>query len=169
MAEKFRTVVITLSDKASRGERQDQSGETVQMLLMKNNFQVIRRQLLADNRHLLSQALKDICDGSQADLVLTTGGTGFSPTDITPEATLDVAERLAPGLAELMRYEGLKITPRAMLSRGVAAIRGKTLIINLPGSPKGASENLTALLPILGHALEVLSGNGGDCALPISN
>jgi molybdenum cofactor synthesis domain-containing protein len=159
-------MVITASDKASRGEREDASGAKVELMLKEAGYEVIGRTILPDERQLLAEALRKFCDGGRIDLIVTTGGTGFSPRDFTPEATLDVSERQVPGLAELMRAEGLKKTPRAMLSRGTAVIRGRTLIINLPGSPKGVAENLAAVLPILEHGLEVLTDRGGECAQP---
>ena len=162
----YRAVIVTASDKGSRGLREDLSGAKVEELLKEAGFEVAGRRILPDDRAALAEALREICDGGGADLVVTTGGTGFSPRDWTPEATLDVADRRVPGLAELMRAEGLKKTPRAALSRGEAAIRGRVLIINLPGSPKGAAENLSAVLPILDHGLEVLSCRGGDCDRP---
>jgi molybdenum cofactor synthesis domain-containing protein len=162
----YRAVIVTASDKGSQGLRDDLSGAEVERILKEAGFEVAERWLLPDDRAALADALREICDRGGVDLVATTGGTGFSPRDWTPEATLDVAERQVPGLAELMRAEGLKKTPRAMLSRGVAAIRGRTLIINLPGSPRGAAENLSTVLPILDHGLEVLVGRGGDCARP---
>jgi molybdenum cofactor synthesis domain-containing protein len=160
----FRAAIITASDKGSRGEREDLAGAKVEELLLKAGLEVAKKAVLPDERALLAKTLAEICDEGSVDLVVTTGGTGFSPRDWTPEATLDVCDRRAPGLAELMRLEGLKKTPRAMLSRGVAAIRGRTLIVNLPGSPKAVDESLSAILPILDHGLEVLSGQSGDCA-----
>jgi molybdenum cofactor synthesis domain-containing protein len=156
--------IITASDKGSRGEREDLAGAKIEAMLAAAGLEVAKKALLPDERALLAKALADICDEGSVDLIVTTGGTGFSPRDWTPEATLDVAERQVPGLAELMRAEGLKKTPRAMLSRSVAAIRGRTLILNLPGSLKAVEESLGAVLPILDHGLEVLSGRSGDCA-----
>ncbi|MDR0355509.1 MAG: MogA/MoaB family molybdenum cofactor biosynthesis protein [Deltaproteobacteria bacterium] len=161
----YRAAVMTASDKGSVGEREDLSGGKVKELLEKNGFNVVLRMIVPDERDKISSCLTFFSDVERVNLVVTTGGTGFSPRDLTPEATLDVADRLAPGLAELMRAEGCKKTPRAALSRGVAVIRGQTLIINVPGSPKGAAESLEAVLPILDHALEILSGQGGECAV----
>ena len=166
MARVYKAAVITVSDKGSAGEREDLSGERVVGILAEAGFAVEKRLILPDERKLLAVTLAELCDSGAVDFIATTVGTGFSPRDLTPEATLDVAERLAPGLAELMRAEGFKKTPRAMLSRAIAAIRGSTLIVNLPGSHKGADENLRALLTVLDHALEVLVGDSGDCARP---
>ena len=119
--------------------------------------------LLPDERMMIEEKLKELCDERETDLILTTGGTGFSPRDCTPEATLAVAERNAPGIAEAMRYASLQVTPRAMLSRGASVMRGKTLIINLPGSPKAVKENLEYILPSLSHGLEIMKGITGEC------
>ena len=127
-------------------------------------YTVTAQQLLPDDRAQLAQAMRAIADDGLADLILTTGGTGLSPRDWTPEATLDVAERLVPGIAEAMRAYSMQFTPRAMLSRAVSVIRGQTLIINLPGSPKAVRECLEYLLPALGHGLEILTGAAGNCA-----
>ena len=160
----YRAAIITASDKGSQGAREDLSGAKIESMLQEAGIEVASKAVLPDERGLLAAGLRELCDSGGVDLVVTTGGTGFSPRDWTPEATLDVAERQVPGLAELMRAEGLKKTPRAALSRGVAAIRGRTLIINLPGSPKAVAESLSAALPILDHGLEVLTGRAGDCA-----
>lgn len=160
----WRAAIITASDKGSRGDREDLSGAKIESMLALAGFEVAQKAIFPDDRALLAQALREICDAGEIDLIVTTGGTGFSPRDWTPEATMDAADRQVPGLAELMRAEGLKKTPRAMLSRAVAAIRGRTLIINLPGSPKAVEESLSAVLPILDHGLEVLTGRSGDCA-----
>ena len=161
---KYRTGIIVASDKASRGERTDETGPALAALLTEAGYEVALTTIVPDERAILSQTLRDLCDKDGVALLLTAGGTGFSPRDCTPEATLDVAERLAPGLAEAMRAAGMAITPRAMLSRGVAVIRGRTLILNLPGSPRGACENLAVVLPALGHGLDILRGADGECA-----
>ncbi|MCD8139398.1 MAG: MOSC domain-containing protein [Planctomycetaceae bacterium] len=162
----YRAAVITASDKGSRGERDDASGPALQRMLEGAGYRVVRREIVPDDHLILAETMRTLCDNGEADLILTTGGTGFSPRDCTPEATLDIAERLAPGLAEAMRLRSLEKTDRAMLSRGVAAIRGGTLIINLPGSPRGATENLAVVMPVLGHALDILTGRDGECAAP---
>ncbi len=164
LAGAFRVAVLTASDKGSRGEREDVSGRTVRDIVEGElGWPVVDYAVLPDEREGIAAKLRAWADEKRADLVLTTGGTGFSPRDITPEATLDVAERLVPGLPEAMRAAGLAKTPRAMLSRGVAVIRGQTLIVNLPGSPRSVRENLAALRPALGHGLEILTGRTGEC------
>lgn len=159
----FRAAVITASDRGYAGEREDVSGRVIREMLVQAGYEVAHYKLLPDDRALLAAELRRLCDENQAELVLTTGGTGFSRRDCTPEATLDVAERNVPGIAEAMRTESMKITNRAMLSRGVAALRGGTLIVNLPGSPKAARENLACILPALEHGLSILTGRDGEC------
>ena len=160
----FRVAIVTLSDKGAAGQRTDESGAVIREIAEQNGYEVVSYTLLPDEREQISAELRRLCDENVAELVLTTGGTGFSPRDCTPEATLDVAERLAPGIAEAMRYSSLNITKRAMLSRAVAVIRGGTLIVNLPGSPKAVRENLEYVIPALGHGLEILTGCAGECA-----
>ena len=160
----MRVAIITLSDSGYAGQREDKSGPLVRAMAEEAGYQVVHTALLPDGVEPLGGELKRLCDGDLADLVLTTGGTGFSPTDLTPEATLSVVERPAPGIAEAMRWQSLQITPRAMLSRAAAGIRGRTLIVNLPGSPKAVRECLTFILPALGHGLEMLRGTAGNCA-----
>ncbi|GKH47399.1 MULTISPECIES: MogA/MoaB family molybdenum cofactor biosynthesis protein [Anaerotruncus] len=160
----FRVAIVTLSDKGAAGQRADESGAVIREIAEQNGYEVVSYTLLPDEREQISAELRRLCDEKVAELVLTTGGTGFSPRDCTPEATLDVAERLAPGIAEAMRYSSLNITKRAMLSRAVAVIRGGTLIVNLPGSPKAVRENLEYVIPALGHGLEILTGRAGECA-----
>ncbi len=162
----YTAAVLTISDKGARGERVDTSGPALCGMLEQAGYAVLRRAVLPDERAQIADALRALAAEGIA-LVLTTGGTGFSPRDITPEATLDVIEREAPGLAEAMRAESMKITPRGCLSRGVAGLRGRTLIVNLPGSEKAARENLAAILPALDHGLEMLLSEGSaDCATP---
>ncbi len=156
--------VITASDQGSKGERVDLSGETIKEMVPQIGGKVTGYCVLPDDRHLLADKMREFADQAGLDLILTTGGTGFSPRDITPEATLDVVERLVPGIAEVMRLESLKKTPKAMLSRAVAGIRGKTLIINLPGSPKAVRECLEAIFPALPHGIEILRGEASECA-----
>ena len=160
----FRVAIVTLSDKGAAGQRTYESGAVIREIAEQNGYEVVSYTLLPDEREQISAELRRLCDENVAELVLTTGGTGFSPRDCTPEATLDVAERLAPGIAEAMRYSSLNITKRAMLSRAVAVIRGGTLIVNLPGSPKAVRENLEYVIPALGHGLEILTGRAGECA-----
>ena len=148
--------ILTVSDRSARGERPDASGPALVEVIESQGWQVTQQRVLPDDLRELRQALSEWADESALDVILTTGGTGFSPRDVTPEATLSVIERQAPGLAEAMRAEGLAKTPHAMLSRAVAGIRARTLIINLPGSPKGAVENLKVVLPVLAHAVELL-------------
>ncbi len=148
--------ILTVSDRSARGERPDLSGPALVALVSAQGWQVERTAILADDLAALRETLSAWADGVDLDVILTTGGTGFSPRDVTPEATRLVIEREAPGLAEAMRFESLKVTPHAMLSRALAGIRGKVLIINLPGSPKAAVENLQVILPVLPHAVELL-------------
>lgn len=160
----FRAAVLTVSDRSSRGERPDTSGPILVELLQNAGYEIVHTAIVPDEREMIEKTLKDIADQHAADLILTTGGTGFSPRDVTPEATLAVCDRLTPGIPEAMRYASLQITPRAMLSRAQAGIRKQTLIVNLPGSPKAARENLESILPSLSHGLEMLSGRPADCA-----
>ena len=160
----LRAAVITLSDKGSRGEREDRSGPLIVEMLTAAGYVVEEALLLPDEAQALKAQLIRLADGRQVNLILTTGGTGFSPRDITPEATCAVADRNAPGIAEAMRYHSLSITPRGMLSRGVSVLRGKTLIVNLPGSPKAVRENLEYILPSLEHGVRIAAGLDGECA-----
>ena len=160
----YQAAIITASDKGASGKRKDESGAVVRQMLEEAGYAIHSQLLLPDERDQLAEAMRQLCDHDAVDLIITTGGTGFSPRDVTPEATLDVVERQAPGLAEAMRWASLEITKRAMLSRAVAGIRQQTLIINLPGSPKAAAENLAVVLPELAHGLAVLRGESGDCA-----
>ena len=160
----YQAAVITLSDKGARGEREDKSGPVIVERLEEAGYEVAETLLLPDGPLPLKAQLIRLCDQRQLDLILTTGGTGFTPRDQTPEATLAVAERQVPGIAEAIRAYSMQITRRAMFSRGVAAIRGKTLIVNLPGSPKAVQESLDAFLSDLPHGLDMLRGEGAECA-----
>ena len=151
--------ILTLSDRSSRGERADSSGPALARLIEAQGWYVAKQSILPDEESAIREILVNWADGAELDVILTTGGTGFSPRDVTPEATRAVIEREAPGLAEAMRAASLKITSHAMLSRIVTGIRKKTLIINLPGSPKGAVENLQVVLPVLSHAVLLLQDN----------
>lgn len=148
--------ILTLSDRSSRGERADASGPALAALIEAEGWSVTRRDLLPDDESAIRTLLSTWADSSELDVILTTGGTGFAPRDVTPEATRAVLDREAPGLAEAMRASSLKVTPHAMLSRIVTGIRKRTLIINLPGSPKGAAENFQVVLPVLPHAVQLL-------------
>ena len=156
--------ILTASDKGYIGERTDESGKVIAELLKNIDAEVTEYVIVPDERDIISNNLKRMADELGIDLILTTGGTGFSPRDITPEATLDVIDRQVPGIAEAMRAKNLAITSRAMLSRAVSGIRNRTLIINLPGSPKAVQENLEIVLPVLPHAIEILKGQAGECA-----
>lgn len=159
----FQAAIIIASDKGSRGQREDVSGQVVKEILEKNGYTVVQQMILPDERQLLADEMRRLC-AEQVDLILTTGGTGFSPRDWTPEATLDVVERQVPGIPEAMRMNSLQITKRAMLSRAVAGICQQTLIINLPGSPKAVRENLEFIVTELAHGLEILRGQAQECA-----
>jgi molybdenum cofactor synthesis domain-containing protein len=148
--------ILTLSDRSSRGERADASGPALANLVQAQGWSVVKQALLPDDEPTIRETLISWADSGELDVLLTTGGTGFSPRDVTPEATRAVISREAPGLAEAMRAASLKITPHAMLSRIVTGIRRRTLIINLPGSPKGATENLQVIFPVLPHAIQLL-------------
>ena len=197
----FRAIIITVSDRGARGEREDLSGPEIARMLAGVGMEIAGRRIVPDEKELIRRVLLEGSDGEDADLIVTTGGTGVSPRDVTPDATLKVIEKEVPGFSEAMRAESLKktphamisravspeatreviekeipgmaeamrrqsssLTPHAMLSRAVAGIRGRTLIINLPGSPKGARENLGVLLPALPHAIEKIRGDQRECA-----
>ena len=155
--------VITLSDKGSRGEREDISGREVITMLTDLDIQVADYEIVPDEKEIIKGKIIEYTDTRRLDLVVTTGGTGVSPRDVTPDATLEVIEKELPGMAEAMRRESMKKTPHAMISRAVAGIRGQSLIVNLPGSPKGARENLAVILPALKHAIEKIQGDESDC------
>lgn len=160
----LRAAVMTLSDKGFAGERVDTSGPRAAQLLQEAGYDVVELVLLPDAQKKIERELIRLADSRQVDLIITTGGTGFSLRDVTPEATLAVATRIAPGIAEAIRSESLKITPRAMLSRGASVLRNKTLIVNLPGSTKAVEEGLAVILPQLEHGLRILKGTAHDCA-----
>ena len=156
---KIRFGILTLSDRSSRGERQDSSGPALAALIEAEQWSVVKHEILPDDELAIREILVSWTDSRDMDVILTTGGTGFSPRDVTPEATRAVIDREAPGLAEAMRTASLKVTPHAMLSRIVTGIRRQTLIVNLPGSPKGAVENLQVIVPVLPHAVQLLRGD----------
>lgn len=156
--------IITVSDKGSQGQREDKAGPDIKALVEEKGWQVTATTIIPDEQKVIEAKLIEYADELGVDVIFTTGGTGFSPRDVTPEATLAVIERQAPGIAEAMRWESLKITPMAMLSRAAAGIRGKTVIVNLPGSPKAVKECLAVILPALAHGVEILQGVTGECA-----
>ncbi|MDO5408706.1 MAG: molybdopterin-binding protein [Eubacteriales bacterium] len=160
----FTAAVITVSDKGSKGERVDESGPAAVEMLEQAGYEVVETLILPDEPSVLKTQMMRLADGRQVDLVLTSGGTGFSLRDQTPEATMAVADRNAPGIAEYIRYRSMQITSRAMLSRGVSVIRKKTLIVNLPGSPKAVKESLEFILDSLDHGLKILRGTASECA-----
>ena len=161
---KYTVGIITLSDKGSKGLREDKSGPAIREILEADGrFDVLEQFLFSDDREKLERELVRLCDEEKLNLILTTGGTGLSPRDNAPEATLAVADRQVPGIAEYMRARSFEITPKAMLSRGVSVMRGSSLIINLPGSPKAVRENLGFIMPALGHGLDIMLGRDGEC------
>jgi molybdopterin adenylyltransferase len=154
-----RVSILTISDRSSRGERPDTSGPALLSAAQQQGWQIIATGIVPDEADQIARKLVEWADSGLCDLILTTGGTGFTPRDITPEATLSILERQTPGLTQAILIESLKITPHAMLSRAVSGIRGHTLIVNFPGSPKAAVENLNIILPVLPHAIELLRGD----------
>ena len=160
----YRAAVLTVSDRSFRGERPDAGGPLVAEMLKNAGYEVALTAIVPDEQAQIEEKLRELADSGEVQLLVTTGGTGFTPRDVTPEATLAVCDRLTPGIPEAMRYASMQVTSRAMLSRAQAGIRKGTLIINLPGSPKAARENLEAVLPALSHGLEMLSGRPADCA-----
>ena len=158
----MRVALVTVSDSAASGKRDDRSGPALAERCAAVNWQVVSREIVSDDRATLQARLAALADSGSADLILTAGGTGLGPRDTTPEATAAISARIVPGLGELMREQGRRSTPRAMLSRAVAGIRAATLIVNLPGSPRGAVESLDAIADLLPHAVEVLRGAGHD-------
>ncbi len=163
-ANPIRAAILTISDKGSRGERIDKSGPALSQWLTERGVEIATSAMIADEQSLIAQALREWSDSSTTDLILTTGGTGLSPRDVTPEATLEVLDRVIGGFSEAMRAASLAKTPFAMLSRAVCGIRKRTLILNLPGSPAGAVENLEAVWPAVPHAIRKLQGDPTDCA-----
>ena len=159
----FTVGILTISDKGSRGERQDKSGEAIREIISSMDVRIENYDIVSDEEELIVKTLVKWADEDNLDVVITTGGTGLTPRDVTPEATLAVVDRIVPGFAEAMRAESLKKTPMAMLSRAVAGTRGKCLIINLPGSTKAVRECLEVILPALPHAVETLRGQAGEC------
>ena len=157
--------ILTISDKGARGEREDTSGSTIRDLLKGLPSDVIHYEVIPDEKDVIKEALIRCADSLGSDLILTTGGTGLSPRDVTPDATVEVIEKEVPGFSEAMRAEGLKKTPHAMISRATCGIRGQTLIVNLPGSPKAVRECLAAILPAIPHALSKLKGDQEECAV----
>jgi molybdopterin adenylyltransferase len=164
MPTQIRAIVITVSDACSRGEREDASGAALVQLLRDTGAEIVETKVVSDDPYPLANLLRQSSDRDDVNLIVTTGGTGVAPRDNTPEATLAVIEREAPGLAEAMRIETLKQTPMAMISRGVCGIRSGTLIINLPGSPKGVRESFAVIAPVLSHAVALLAGKPHDQA-----
>ncbi len=159
----FKVAILTISDRGSKGEREDSSGPLIQEMVRNLPGEVIHYEIIPDDREKIVEALKKSADSLKADLILTTGGTGLSPRDVTPDATLKVIEKEVPGFAEAMRAESLKKTPHAMISRAIVGIRASSLIVNLPGSPKSVKENLAVILPALPHALSKLKGDPSEC------
>jgi molybdopterin adenylyltransferase len=157
--------ILTVSDKGSKGERRDKSGEAIREVLSTMDVRIVNYDIIPDEKGLIIEKLVKWVDEDNLDVLITTGGTGLTPRDVTPEATLTVVDRVVPGFAEAMRAESLKKTPHAMLSRAVVGTRGKCLIINLPGSPKAVRECLQVILPALPHALETLKGQAGECGV----
>jgi molybdenum cofactor synthesis domain-containing protein len=159
---KIKVAILTVSTSCFRKEREDKSGKVLEEICKDFGFKILKKEIVPDDKNLIRNKLKSCCDKLKADVVLTTGGTGLGPFDITPEATFEISERIVPGISELMRIEGIKKTKRASLSRGISGIRGKTLIVNLPGSPEGAIESINAILEIIPHAIKMIHGGGHD-------
>lgn len=160
----FRTAIVCMSDKGAKGEREDLSTKVVEKIVIENGYEVTKKILIPDELELIKETLKNICDSDEADLILTTGGTGFSKRDVTPEATLEIIDKAVPGIPEAIRAYSMTITKRAMLSRAAAGIRKNTLIINMPGSPKAVEESLSFIIGSLTHGLEILVGSSSECA-----
>ncbi|OGD33590.1 molybdenum cofactor biosynthesis protein [Candidatus Atribacteria bacterium RBG_16_35_8] len=163
MKKPLRVAIITVSDKGHRGEREDRSGKYIMQYFEEKGWEITDYEIVPDEKDMISKKLKSISDNEKADLILTTGGTGFSPRDVTPEATDGVIEKKVPGFSEIIRIGGQKKTPRAILSRGVSGIRKKTLIINLPGSIKGVKDSLELIYRPLPHGIDILTGSDTEC------
>lgn len=160
----FRVAIVCMSDKGSKGEREDISTQVIEKIILENGYKITKKVLIPDDFQKIKDTLVEICDDNHADLILTTGGTGFSKRDVTPEATEEIIEKRVPGIPEAIRAYSLTITKRAMLSRATAGIRKDTLIINMPGSPKAVEESLTYIISELKHGLEILVGSATECA-----
>ena len=163
MEEKIKAAVLTVSTRSSAGEREDTSGPALSGLVEKERWDVVHYGIVPDNKEVIASELKKICDEISADVVFTLGGTGLAPSDVTPEATQMVIEQSVPGISEAIRMKSLKKTNRAMLSRGISGVRGKTLIINMPGSEKAVRESFEIVQPVIGHAVELIRGRVKDC------
>jgi molybdenum cofactor synthesis domain-containing protein len=164
---RFKAGILTMSDKGSRGERVDESGALASRMLEADGFEIVEYKIVPDKVEEITGAIRDWCDIKKLSLIVTSGGTGLSPSDVTPQAMSKILDFEVPGMAEAMRAESLKKTPHAMISRAMAGVRGTTLIVNLPGSPKGVKENLEVVLPALKHAISKLTGDNTDCATPL--
>ena len=151
----FRTAIVCMSDKGARGEREDLSTKVIEKIVTEKGYKIVKKILIPDEYELIKETLKNICDNNEADLILTTGGTGFAKRDVTPEATLEIVDKIVPGIPEAIRAYSMRITKRAMLSRAAAGIRKSTLIINMPGSPKAVDESLSFIIDSLSHGLEI--------------
>lgn len=160
----FRTAIVCMSDKGAKGEREDLSTKVIEKIVIENGYKVTKKILIPDEFEIIKETLKNICDSDEANLILTTGGTGFSKRDVTPEATLEIIDKAVPGIPEAIRAYSMTITKRAMLSRAAAGIRKNTLIINMPGSPKAVEESLSFIIDSLTHGLEILVGSSSECA-----
>lgn len=160
----FKVAIVCMSDKGSKGEREDISTQVIEKIILENGYKITKKVLIPDDFQKIKDTLIEICDNNHADLILTTGGTGFSKRDVTPEATEEIIEKRVPGIPEAIRAYSLTITKRAMLSRATAGIRKDTLIINMPGSPKAVEESLTYIISELKHGLKILVGSASECA-----
>ena len=159
----YKTGILIMSDKGFKGEREDGSGKQIQSMLADKGFEFQYYEIIPDEKDIIRDKLIFACDELKLDLLLTSGGTGFSSRDVTPDATMEILDKPTPGIPEAIRYYGLQKTPKAMLSRAVAGIRGKTLVINLPGSIKGVRESLEAIMPALDHGLDIIIGSSTEC------